>query len=476
MSRPTLLDRLWASAWPSHQLRRLRARRANAAFEGARPGRDRRRERREQRGPNAPVREAARPLRERVRELEQNTDIVPGALSALLANVVGAAGARPEPRAAAGGALDESLNARLQDLWDEWAEAPEVTGQHAETGAQELACRTWLRDGEVFARHHLGRVAGLAHGSAVPYSYELLEPELVPADGRWGGPGGAPDGVELDAWRRPVAYRVLLRPPGDGPLRPADAARVPADRMSHLMHGTRIGQLRGASPFAPVLARLADIDDIDEAERIAARVAAAMAAYIRKGEPLAYEPPADAEARREIELEPGLIIDDLRPGEDVGTIDSGRPNREVMAFRAEQLRAVAGGVGVSYSSLARRYDGTYSAQRQELVEQSAVYRAVWRRFIDRWERPKWRRFVLAAELAGLVEIPPGVDRKSVFRPAYTAPALPWIDPLREVKAWQGLLDSELESREHIARLRGRDWREIRREVEREREAAGRPGA
>ena len=463
----TLFDRLYASVWPSHQLRRLRARRANAAYEGARPDRDRRRERRETRGPNAPVREAARPLRERVRELEQNTDIVPGALAALVANVVGAAGATPEPRAAnREGELDEALNARLRALWEEWAQDPEVTGQFHEVGAQEIACRTWLRDGEVFARHHTGHVAGLPRG-AVPYRYELLEPDLIPADRRRGRPGDAM-GVELDAWNRPVAYQVLARPFDDRlPRAAAETVRVPADRMTHLAHVTRIGQVRGVSPFAPVLSRLADIDDIDEAERIAARIAAAMAAYIKKGEPHHYEPPAPGAASREIELEPGLVIDDLRPGEDVGTIAANRPNREVMAFRAEQLRAVAGGIGVSYSTLARRYDGTYSSQRQELVEQSAIYRSIWRRFIDRWERPKWRRFVLAAELAGLIGIPPAVERKSVFLPAYTAPALPWIDPLREVKAWQALLESRLESREHIARLRGRDPRHVEREIDRE---------
>ena len=460
-----------AALWPQLALRRLRARETLAAYEAARPDRERRRQRRERRGPNAPVREAAGGLRERVREMEQNTDIVPGALQVLIANIVGD-GARPEPQALTrGGELHEDLNGRLQELWDDWAEAGEITGQHAEPGAQALAARTWLRDGEVFALHHVGGEA--PHAAAVPYSYQLVEPELCPMD--WRDPD-APMGVRFDGWRRPAEYLFLRGHPLDvaAPRRDARVQRVAADRVSHLAHATRIGQARGVTPFAPVLSRLADIDDIDEAERVASRVAAAMALFIRKGEPHVYQPPPRDGERREIELEPGLVIDDLRPGEDIGTIASTRPNLDTMAFRGEQMRAVAGAIGTSYSALSRRYDGTYSAQRQELVEQAVIHRVIWRHYVSRFELPKWRWFVAAAELAGVLRVPPDVRPESIRRPVYTPSALPWIDPLRETRAWQMLVETGLESREHIARTRGRDPREIERQIERE--ARARPPA
>lgn len=40
---------------------------------------------------------------------------------------------------------------------------------------------------------------------------------------------------------------------------------------------------------------------------------------------------------------------------------------QLLALRAGQLKAIAAGIGAGYSSIARSYDGTYSAQRQELV-------------------------------------------------------------------------------------------------------------
>lgn len=59
-----------------------------------------------------------------------------------------------------------------------------------------------------------------------------------------------------------------------------------------------------------------------------------------------------------------MIFDDLAPGEDLGMVESNRPNVHLHEFRNGQLRAVAAGSRGSYSSIARDYNGTYSAQRQ----------------------------------------------------------------------------------------------------------------
>ena len=67
-------------------------------------------------------------------------------------------------------------------------------------------------------------------------------------------------------------------------------------------------------------------------------------------------------------MAPGMVIDSLQVGEEIGLIDSNRPNPNVVNFRQGQLRAIAAGVGVSYSSAARDYNGTFSAQRPYEVE------------------------------------------------------------------------------------------------------------
>lgn len=465
----SIYGRFLAGVFPGYQMRRLRAQQYTMAYESAKPGRTHR-AKRETRGPNLPVGEAAKPIRDQVRYLEQNTDIINGALDVLCANVVGA-GIRPEPQVRGrGGELLEDLNSELVDLWAEWSKRPEVTWEHDEASAQRLMARSLFRDGEVFYQHLLGNVRGLNHGTEVPYSYEMIEGDLIPLDYD-DEAKKIVQGVEMNAWRRPVGYYVFKANPGDQRTLTQmreNTKRVPADRMQHLKIMRRINQVRGISIFASVLRRLADIEEIDESERVAARIAAAVAFYIKKGEPMVYQAPNENEdGYRELEFRPGMVFDDLEPGEDLGTIGSNRPNNELIPFRQEQLRSAAGATMTSYSSLSKNYNGTYSAQRQELVEQAAIYRMVWSYFVARAELPKWQKFIAAGRTAGVIRLPASVDERSLLNPMYSPPALPWIDPLKEAKAWEALNAARLESREHIIRSRGRDPREVERQLERE---------
>jgi lambda family phage portal protein len=216
----------------------------------------------------------------------------------------------------------------------------------------------------------------------------------------------------------------------------------------------RIRQARGLSIFRRVITRLEDVKDYEESERIAAKVAASMAAAIKKGSPDIYEPATTTGEPRELRLRPGMIFDDLLPGESIETIDSKRPNPELSNFRNGQLRAVAAGIGVSYSSLARDYNGTYSAQRQELVEQAPAYKILSDQFVSQFIQPVWEAFVTLAVTARLVKIPAELDRRTLTDAEFRAPAMPWIDPLKEANANAQLMAGHTASPQQMIRDRG----------------------
>jgi len=113
------------------------------------------------------------------------------------------------------------------------------------------------------------------------------------------------------------------------------------------------------------------VKDYEESERIAAKVAADLTWFIQRTSE--YQGPQDVntDSRRELKMAAGAGFT-LLPGETVGTIKSERPNSDLVNFRSAMLRAVAGGTGTRYSSIARDYNGTYSAQRQELVEAQRI--------------------------------------------------------------------------------------------------------
>jgi lambda family phage portal protein len=467
------LDRfVIARVSPRWALQRAQARRALALYEAAEPSRTRR-ERKDKGSANAQTKRGAINLRTAARYLEQNLDIASGALDVICANVVGA-GIIPEPQVMlTSGEPAEEFNRALLKLWDDWIHSPEVTRQHDYYSLQRLVCRTWIRDGEAFGQRLIGAVAGLDHNTVLPYSLEVLEPDFVPFDLE-DRARGISQGVEVNAWGQPRAYWVYKNHPGDEStvLSASDVKRVSADRMIHVKLAKRLHQLRGVSQFASVINRLDDIKEIDESERVAARVAAAMSAFIEKGTPDMYDPgenrtnPDGTPALRTMEFVPGMVFDDLLPGEKVGSIASNRPNNALIPFRDAQLRSAAGGLGASFSSLSKNYNGTYSAQRQELVEQYQHYRTLSAQLIFRVCQPVWDGFIDAIRATNALSLT-GVDVTTIYDASHTAPPMPWIDPVKEVEAAGMAEDRGYTSRSRIIRGRGDNPDQVNREIQRD---------
>jgi capsid protein len=65
------------------------------------------------------------------------------------------------------------------------------------------------------------------------------------------------------------------------------------------------------------------------------------------------------------------------------------------------MRAVAAGTRGSYSSIARDYNGTYSSQRQELVESFEGYNVLQQWFVGQHSRPVYRAWLAMALLTAL---------------------------------------------------------------------------
>ena len=470
------LDRTIAALFPGWALQRAKARHVLKAYEAADETRLRK-PRRNNRSGNAAVKSDGRKLRQSARGLDEDHDLVVGVLDTFTANTVGAVGIQVEPQPRrTNGEIHAELAEQIQEARRDWLLKPEVTWQHDNAAMERLICLSWARDGEVFGQHLSGMIPTLDHGTRIPYSVELIEADLCPIifdDASQ----GIEQGVEHNAWGRPRAYHFYLRHPGDiSGFQFASLGatkRVAAANVQHVKLTRRIGQLRGITLLAPVLNRLQDLKEYEDAERIAAKIASAMAMYVQKGTPELFQDMSDSEeedeaGRRLHQVAPGMMWVDLEAGEQVGTIDTSRPSNLLHPFRESMLRAVASGTRTGYSSIARSYDGTYSAQRQELVEQYMHYAAAQCHFVSQWTRPVYMRFLATAIAARQIRIPDDVDPLTIDDAEYLGPVMPWIDPAKEAQANLILVQAGFKSRTQVIRERGGNPQHVDNEILRER--------
>ena len=402
---------------------------------------------------NENVQRSAYDLRVQARHAVLNHDIARGVLRTMVNNVVGnGVGVEPQPRRDDGSIHEDYANA-LREAWRDWSNAPEVTGRFKWGQAQRMMAWSRYRDGEVFAQMIIGNAAYLNHGSRVPLSIELIDAESVPLNLN-SEAECIIQGIKVNTWGRPIELQVVKSLPWSqsSSVFYGETKGISWDRVLHYVGLDNIGQMRGVTEFASILNRLEDVKDYEESERIAAKVAAMLTAYIKKGTPDDYKP----QDEREIAFTPATIIDTLGPGEDIGMIDSKRPNPNLITFRAGQLKAVASGIGASYSTISKNYDGTFSAQRQELVEQWVNYAVETDNFVCQVLQPIWQQFVRIADLSGVVPMPRNVDANTLDDALFVGQQMPWIDPLKEAAGNKLLVDAGFASEIEIIRKRGQN--------------------
>lgn len=470
----TLLDKALAFVSPLAALKRVHARHVLARYEAATPSRTRKVTRDNSTSEVQVSRDAAT-VRAVARSMERDHDLVRGALTKLTTFVVGPSGIgiEPQPRTADDTIHDDTARALL-NLWRDWCRRPEVTHTLGWQKVQRLACRHWLRDGEFFAQVIEGPNPTLDHGTQVPLSLELLEADMCPLDYVRDTPV-IEAGIERNAWGRPLAYYLWKTHPGAGRATLSDTAlkRVPADRILAVAIRDRFSGLRGISQLASAIRRIEDIKDYEDSERIAARIAAAIAAYVKRDKDMEWSPPVEDEGASpaKLRLAAGTVFEKLAPGESIEMLNPNRPNSALEAFRDSQLRAVASGISLSFSSLSGNYRGTYSSQRQELVESWLLYQELTADFVAQFVQPVWERFVRTAVAAGLVKVPREVRAETIAQAEFRGPAMPWINPLHEADALRVMARSGFRSAQSIISERGGRVQDVYEQLARERRLA-----
>lgn len=363
-------------------------------------------------GPNAEIARAADLLRARSRDLVRNNAFASRAVAAVVQNAVGT------------GIVARTPVGFVAEMWRRWIEICDADGMLDWYGLQALVARSVVESGECLVRFRPRRPED---GIKPPLQLQVLEPEYLDASKHGQTDTGyAISGIQYDLIGRRVGYWLYSWHPGErlpGVGMPTSSL-VPASDVLHVYRKDRSGQERGVPWLAPVIMRIRDLDDYEEAELVRKKIEACFAAFVIGGDPARTLGAArtDVSGQRIEQFEPGMITY-LADTEDV-RFATPQPSAGYPEYVRHQLRAIAAGLGMPYEVLTGDLSQTnYSSIRAGMLE--------FRRMIDqfRWQvlipqlcQPVWRRFLQAL----------GVDDDVAV--TWTPPRWEWVDPAKEAAA------------------------------------------
>lgn len=408
-------------AWfnPQAGLQRARSRAAFDAvrsFDGASSGRRTKNWRTPSTSANAENEAAHVTLRNRSRDLVRNNPYANKAVQTIVSNTVGygvmAGFTGPNAR----------LNKAANKVWAEWAHSSkcDANGIHDFYGIQALVLRTVVESGECLILRETSPAL------KTPLRLRVLEPDHLDSsrDGKTADGNTIRNGIEYDISGEPLAYWLYDHHPGDRwqfEVSTYTSKRIPAERVAHIFRVDRPGQRRGIPWSAPVMLRLRDLDDYEDAQLTRQKIAACFTAFVTDSDP-------DSTAQVEMleKMEPG-IIELMPPGRDV-KIATPPTVTGYNEYVQQVLHAVACGFGISYESLTGDLANTnFSSGRMGWIEMHRNIEAWrWQMLIPQMMGKVWDWFEQAAGIAG-------TDLSRVLV-EWTPPRREMIDPTKEVPA------------------------------------------
>ena len=361
-------------------------------------------------------------------------------------------------------------------LWAGKKQNCDALGLNNFESLQQLALKSWLLSGDVFAL-----VKRYPATPLNPYSLRLhiVEADRACTPSEYGGgvtiggyvegkiPEGKPgaghkvyDGVEVDGNGRVVAYHISNTYPHQITSEPQKWQRVEAygaktglPNILHIMDSERPDQYRGVPLIAPIIEPLLQLRRYTESELLAALVQSFFTAWIVTDTPknaIPFDetgsgdlggvpvdnPKADnaSHSPNEYEMGPGTVAH-LGKGEDIKFGNPNIPTAGFDTFVKTLCKLMGGAIEMPYELLLKEFNASYSASRASLLEawEGIKMRRAW--LVGSFCQPVYEIWLSEAVARGRV-IAPGFFDDPLVRAAWCGAR--WIGPV------QGTLDPKKE--------------------------------
>lgn len=309
-------------------------------------------------------------LRDRARDLRRNNPYARRGIEAITSNVVGH-GIQTQFRdnSDVDNLLPSETVENLELSWKNWAEttAIDFDGRNNIFGLQRLIMDAVVESGEVLVRKKY------TYGLNFPLQYQVLESDFLDVNKNESVSNGNAilQGIEFNKKGKRVAYWLHESHPGSYDTlfgNTIESKRILAEDVIHIYRMDRPGQVRGISWLAPILVRVKDLDEFEDAQLVRQKVSACFTAFVRDISIDSADEEFSSEDYDMMErMEPG-IIEHLPSGKQIEF--SNPPElQNYQQYVTQVLRAIGAGLGITYEVLANDYSNVnFSSGRMGWIE------------------------------------------------------------------------------------------------------------
>lgn len=382
-------------------------------------------------------------------------------------------------------------------LWADTAWNCDALGLNNFDDLQQLALKSWLMSGDVFAL--------IRHVDPTPLNPYGLRIQLVEADricnpgdsglpllstvytipeGKTGAGHKVYDGVEVDKNGQVVAYHVCSAYPNHpnyyaGEKLEWARVKVRGERTGlpnilHILSSERPGQYRGVPYLAPVIETLLQQRRYTESELMSALIQSFFTAWIKTETEASMLPIAEvgdgeggepvgglSDDENEYEMGPGTVTH-LKPGEDITFGAPNIPTAGFEMFTKTLAKLIGAALELPYDVLVKEFNSSYSASRGALAEAWEAFK-MWRSwFVSKFLRPVYELWLAEAVALGRVKAPgffvDPLVRKAWCGATWVGPVQVALDPNKEANAALLMASKGIKTYKQITREQGGgDW-------------------
>ena len=409
---------------------------------------------------NAELRTSLRTMRARARELAQNNDYAKRFLWQVETNVIGPNGIQLQNKSKdLNGLLDRVANKKIESAWVKWgaSKACDVAGTKTWHDLERLFIKSVARDGEVLIR----RVRG--YPNEYQYAIQILEADHLDENYNLDNYHGnrIDMGVERDKWGRPIAYHVTVKHPGENTYSFGNQRyeRVLANEIIHAFVEDRPTQTRGVPWMHSAMTRLNMLGGYEEAEVVAARIAACKMGFFELPGGEEYTGSTTEDGAPITEAEPG-VFEALPAGMKFSEFKPDHPAGNFGPFVKSVLRGISSGLNVSYNTLASDLEGVnYSSIRAGVLDERDGWRCVQKWTISHFHEIVYQDWLPMAMLSNQIQLP--ANKMDKFNaPNWQPRGWSWVDPEKDMNAAILGIQNGLKSRTQILAELGVDLEDV----------------